>query len=350
MKKSFTLIEAVIVIVVLGILATITSKILVKVYENYLYSKELNKLSYQTDLILNKLAAKLSFRVANSVIAVECNITNDDCYRGNIYSFKALSSITSDIDKYKVLEWLGKDIYAKRGMWNSTLQRVVPGYSGFVDLNQTTSSAFGDEYNITTPYSYFGYVKEIDSNWTEAYGIRGDVFDNNYTVLIFSGPDDRGDFLDINHSYGYYENKYPSNKAMRVFHIYNPPKSIFNDTTGYSRLNIKAIDESNSTTVYEKYYLINSAYAIVPRCNKDKNGNCVDYNLTLFYNYYPWNKQAYYDVGGGKEANHSLLAAHITQFKFREENGVLRIFICVDNPNIKINNEPITVCKEKVVF
>ena len=345
MKKAFTLIEVVIVVVVLGILATITSKILVKVYEHYFYSKEFNKLSYQTDVFLNSLASKLSFRVPNSVIGVECNASNGDCYKGNIRSFNSLSAISiSSEDNYKVLEWLGKDVYAQRGIWKSDLKKVVPGYSGFVDLNQTESSAVGDEYNISTPYSFFGIVKEIDSNWTKAYGIKGDVFDNNYTVLVFSGPDDRGDFLDINHSYGYYQKKYPTNAAMRVFHIYNPPKSTFDDTNGNTKLNIKAIDESNSTTVYEKYYLVNSAYAIVPVCNKDSSGDCVDYNLTLFYNYYPWNKQNY------TEGNSSLLATHVTQFKFKEENGVMRVFICVNNPKLKIDGEPLTVCKEKVVF
>ncbi|GAB6044639.1 hypothetical protein JCM11957_02370 [Caminibacter profundus] len=340
MKKAFTLVEVLVVVVILGILATITTQIIIKIYENYYYTKEFNKLSFETETVLNKIAAKLSLRVANSLIAVECNISSNACKDANITSFNLLSAIPEDeIDKYKVIEWLGIDIYSKRGMWDKNLNRVVPGFSGFVDLKDT--EVLGeDKYNITTPYSNFNYVKQIDGNWTLSFGISGDVFANRYEVLIFSGPDDRGDFLDVNHSYGYYRNKFLTNSATRVFEI-NEKESSFKDSTQKTILNIKAIDESNSTTVYEKYYLVNTAYAIVPVCNDNE---CNDFNLTLKFNYYPWNGDDYSD------GNSSLIASHVTQFKFREVNGILRIFICMSAPKIKIGNEPLTVCKEKVVF
>ena len=346
MKKAFTLIEILIVIIVLGILATITSQIIIKVYENYHYSKEYNKLSFQTDMVLNEIATKLSLRVPNSLIASECNVSSSataySCKDANISNYNVLSAIPLNrADKFKVLEWLGKDIYSKRGMWDDNFKRVVPGYSGFVDLKDTNKSAvYADEYNITTPYSNFNYVKIIESNRTVQWGIGGDIFNNDYEVLIFSGPDDRGDFLDINHSYGYYQNIYPANSATRVFHI---KQSSSNFTTSQNKtvLNIKAIDESNSTTVYEKYYLVNTAYAIVPVCN---NPECSDYNLTLKFNYYPWKGQTY------KDKNETLLASDVTQFKFREDNGVIRIYICISSPKIIINDKPLTVCKEKVVF
>jgi prepilin-type N-terminal cleavage/methylation domain-containing protein len=344
MKKSFTLIEILVVIVVLGILATITSQIIIKVYENYYYTKEYNKLSFETDLVLNEIASKLTLRVKNSLIACECNASKDAteyaCKDANISSFNALSAIpASEVDKFKVLEWLGRDIYAKRGMWDDNFKRVVPGYSGFVDLKDTNKSA-NDEYNITTPYSNFNFVKQIDGNWSKQWGLDINVFDLNHTVLIFSGPDDRGDFLDVNHSYGYYRNIFPANTATRVFRI-NESNSVFETSDKKTILNIKAIDKSNSTTVYEKYYLINSAYAIVPVCNNDK---CTDYNLTLKFNYFPWNKEDYND------GNETLLASHVTQFKFRDENGVVRIYICISSPKVIIKGEPLTVCKEKVVF
>jgi prepilin-type N-terminal cleavage/methylation domain-containing protein len=79
MKKSFTLIEILVVLVIVGILATITTEILYKVYENYYISRTLNKLSFKTDAVLNNIAAKLTQRVPNSVIAVECNATNGGC-------------------------------------------------------------------------------------------------------------------------------------------------------------------------------------------------------------------------------------------------------------------------------
>ncbi len=334
MKKSFTLIEILIVVIIMGILATISTKILIKVYQNYNYSKEINRLTNQTDMILNIIASKLQSRVPNTLIGVECNVSNGGCINGNIQGFNALSDIPyNQLSKYKALEWLGKDIYSKRGIWNDSKKEVTPGYSGFVDLKKTYEYG-NDEYNITTPDSNFTYVREIDGNWTADYGITGNIFSNKHEVLIFSGPDNRGDITDINHSYGYYEQTYPNNKAQMVFQI--KTDSDFSKNI----LHIKAIDISNQTSVYEKYFLINSAYAIVPSFNPQSG----DFNLTLFYNYYPWNGQEY------KDGNKSLLASNVTQFKFRDENGVVRVLICIDSPKIKTSSGPLTVCKEKVIF
>jgi hypothetical protein len=116
---------------------------------------------------------------------------------------------------------------------------------------------------------------------------------------------------------------------------------VFSDPSKETKLHIQAITESNSTTVYEKYYLVNSAYAIVPVC---ANSDCSEFNLTLKYNYYPWKGEKYTD------GNSSLLATHVTQFKFRDENGIMRIYLCIDAPKVKINGTPLSVCKEKVVF
>jgi prepilin-type N-terminal cleavage/methylation domain-containing protein len=344
MKRAFTLIELLVVIIILGILATITSQIIIKIYENYYYTKEYNKLSFETDLVLNEIASKLTLRVKNSLIACECNASKDAteyaCKDANISRFNVLSAIPEDERKnFKVLEWLSRDIYARRGIWDEDFKRVVPGYSGFVDLKQTEQLG-DDEYNIVTLYSNFNYVKQIDGNWSKQWGLSADVFDLNHTVLIFSGPDDRGDFLDVNHSYGYYRNLFPSNTATRVFRI-DETDSNFTASDNNTTLNIEAIDSSDSTTVYEKYYLINSAYAIVPVCN---DSDCNDYNLTLKFNYFPWNGETY------KDKNETLLAVHVTQFKFREENGVVRLYICISSPKVIIKNEPLTVCKEKVVF
>ena len=330
MKKSFTLIELIIVIVILGILSTIAVEIIYKVYQNYYLSRVSNKLSYQTDLILNRIAAKLKLRIPNSTIAVECNVTNGDCENGNIQSFKSVELVSdSEAQNYPVLEWLEKDIYSKRGIYDSNKKLVIPGWAEFVDLVNTQTIA-ADEYQINMPYSNFDIVKEIDSNWTAQWGLNGDIFTNKYEVLIFSGPDSRGDFSDINNSYGYY-----GHNAYNVFQILN-----YSVDENKTVAHIKAIDISNSTMVYEQYFLVNTAMAIVPVYNSDTQ----DFNLTLRFNYFPWNDQNY------TAGNSALLATHVTQFRFREQNGIMRIYICISDPKVKINSEALQICKEKVVF
>ena len=340
MKKSFTLIELIVVLVIMGILATIAVEILLKVYKNYTITKSENQLVFETDLVLNKIASKMENRIPNSVIATECNVTNNDCERGNVKGFISIQDLTQEnAKKYPVLEWLIKDIYSKRGEWNSERKRIVPGWSGFVDLKKTQTNA-NDDYNITIPYSNMSIIKQIDGNWTKGWGINGydNVLENNLSVLIFSGVDGRGAFNDINHSYGWYKTMYSDNKAQKVFAIVNDD---INTSLDNATIRVKTIDDTNDTTVYEGFFIVKGAEAIVPVYNSVTN----DYNLTFVQNYYPWKESNY------TEGNSSLLASHVVQFKFREESGMMRIYICIQNPQIKLDQENnLTICKEKVVF
>ena len=332
MKKAFTLFELIVVMVIMGILATIATEILLKVYKNYELTKATNALLYKTDLVLNSLAAKLSNRIDNSVIATECNATNNDCEKGNIKGFISLNDLNeSDAYKYPVIEWLAKDIYSKRGEWNSTLKRIIPGWAGFVDLKKTQiNNINGGDYNISIPYSDMNITADIISAYFNSWGIKvnneNDLFNKEYATLIFSGPDGKGDFIDIYHSYGWYNT--PAENVYKIIPI----------TKNFIR--VKEINQSDQATVYEGFFICKGAMAIVPVYNSKTN----DFNLTLKQNYFPWKDQNYTD------ANSSILATHVTQFKFREENGLLRLYLCIQNPNIKINNSYLTVCKERIVF
>ena len=335
MKKAFTLLELIVVLVILGILATIATEILLKVYKNYAFTKATNSLAYKTDLVLNTIAAKLETRIPNTVIATECNISNNGCKDGNVTGFISISDLNaSNASKYPVIEWINKDIYSRRGEWNDTLKRVVPGWAGFVDLNQTKiNNTNGGDYNITIPYSDINITSDILTEYFHSWGLSintadpNDVFNKKYATLIFSGADGRGDFIDINQSYGWY-----STTAKNVYQIIPISKDL---------IRVKEINQSNQATVYEGFYISDGAFAIVPVYNAGTN----DFNLTLKQNYFPWNDQNY------TSGNTSLLVAHVTQFKFKEQNGLLRLYLCIQDPSIKINEqEKLTVCKERIVF
>ena len=337
MKRAFTLFELVVVLVIMGILATIATEVLIKVYKNYSISKAANNLLYKTDLILNTIAAKLENRVANSVIATECNATNNGCRDGNVTSFISITDLTpANANRYPVIEWISKDIYSKRGEWNDTLKRVTPGWAEFVDLIETKiNNSNGGDYNITIPYSDMNITADILSAYFESWNLplntanKYDVFDKKYGVLIFSGSDGRGDFIDINESYGWYDTA-----AKNIYKI-----TVIDNT----HIRVKELNQSNKATVYEGFFICNGARAIVPVYNKSTN----DYNLTLKLNYFPWNHQKYFD----NNVSEVLLAKHVVQFKFKEQNGVLRLYLCIQDPKIKVKeNENLTVCKERIVF
>ena len=318
--------------VIMGILATIATEVLLKVYKNYELTKAVNKLEFETDLIINNLAVKLQNRIPNSVIATECNATNNECIKGEIKGFISLNELNStNSNKYPVIEWLESDIYSKRGEWNSTLKQVVPGWAGFVDLIKTQiNNPNGGDYNISIPFSDMNITADILSAYFNSWGFDianpMDVFSKEYATLIFSGPNGKGDFIDINQSYGWY-----GTPAKNVYKII-PIKNNF--------IRVKEINQSNQATVYEGFFICKGAEAIVPVYNTDTK----DYNLTFIQNYFPWKDENYTD------GNKSLLATHVTQFRFKEQNGLLRLYLCIQNPNININGGKLTVCKERIVF
>ena len=123
MKKSFTLIELLIVIVIMGILATITFDILKKVYDGYIYTKETNNLQAKLTNALNEISALMRNRIANSVIVtaypVKVNQTDSDKV-----NFKAIVNLSEGDVNYTVLEWIGKDYEAKYGMWDENQKHI----------------------------------------------------------------------------------------------------------------------------------------------------------------------------------------------------------------------------------
>jgi len=62
-KKAFSLIEVVFVLVILGIVASISSQIIVQVYENYIIQKAIYKVNNQTEIVANQLVNRLTYRI-----------------------------------------------------------------------------------------------------------------------------------------------------------------------------------------------------------------------------------------------------------------------------------------------
>jgi len=348
MKKSFTMIELMIVIVVMGILASITFSILENVYKNYLYTKEVNKLTDRLDGGLEEISALLRNRVKNSIIATKYPVKVNQTDSSKV-DFKPVDKLNSNDKDYIAIEWIGKDYEAKYGMWDDAKKHIQTGWSGFIDLDKATrTNDDPKEFNVTTMDSNFTIVKLTDRNITAALGEDIDPFENNLTTLIFSGYDLAGDLTpDVNHSFGWYKDD-KNRTAKSVFAIQSY-KDYANNSVD---LNISSITENNQTTLFEQYYLVRTAYSIIPIENNTSITN--DYNLTLYYNYQPWRNDWWNKLhGSNQEANHSLILNHVTQFRFKKDQSsdMFRLYICVESSFLDVNStNKLEVCKERIVF
>ena len=356
MKKAFTLIELIIVIVIMGVLSNITFDILSRLYKNYIHTKELNKLNTQLDNALNMISVVLRDRVRNSVIITKYPHDFSDSDSDKV-DFRPISELKDGETEYKILEWINKDYEARNGMWDDSVKHIQTGWSGFIDLGykEHNVSTNPKVYQLTTFDSNFTIVKLIDKNITKALGYDEDPFESNTTTLIFSGNDLGGDIvLDLNHSYGWYYNEDKGREARAVFGILGY-KTDRNSSGLYTEFNISNITRNDDNTLYSRYFLTRTAYALVPIENnetRDDGKKINDFNITFVYNYQPWQGDWF------KDGNKTLLATHVTEMRFKRDldTPVLRLYMCIQSPNIIVDNKDsdtptyLTLCKEKAIF
>lgn len=296
-RSAFTMIELVMVIVVLGIVASIGADIIASLYSNYLRVRTINRLEAQTEITLEQIAKRLQYRIKDSVIA-----------RKTTGDYLALSNSNVD-DTYTTLEWIGYS--------NESLLETPPGWSGFIDLNSSGTSSTTKTLN--SPESNLTFVADTISALTDD---ALDLTAGKEAALIFKVSYDAEDF-----GWGIAANS----EGTATIKVYE------NNSTAF-----KITSTTLPDTIYEQYYLAHSAYAIVPE--GDTTTTPPDFNLTLYYNYQPWLNKEYTD------GNSSVLAEHVSLFRFRQDQSIIHLKLCLHDANQTGMDDYITVCKEKVVY
>lgn len=287
------MVEVIVVIVMLGILSVGTFVSLKHLFMRVTKSKAMSELSHDSQIVADQISALLYDRVSSSTIGSKNN-------NGSNYS-----SIYDLNDTYPILEWISISSEAlKMGL-----------YSGFVDL---------DDSNRT-------YIKTDtfkDSNITNLLEKKfgsGDTV--NSTAIIFAGSFDDGVISDIKSSFGWHG----SNHSL-VYEISN--------VSGNS-----IILDKNASEIYEKFYLVDTAYAIARKADISCAKNSSDDNNTLylFYNYRPWRGETFC------EGNVTILSKEVSGFWVDMLNDTL-FFRLTMQREIRGSDSNITISKEKAVF
>ena len=323
MKRAFTLLELVVVIVVLGIIAMMSFNAIMNIYSNYFQTRTVNELETQTEIALEQISKRLEHRIKPSVIA-----------RKTDGEFLALNDNRVNLDaNYEILEFIPyayeifNDVISLDANDNVIEQDGKAGrYSGYADLAKSSPAT-----GLISPGSNFttGVVETIkdltcrdetrDATCVDFTKKDGGV------VAIFSDV-----YYNVQDSFGYKDN---SNLDIAKVGVKGGQSGLNGDTLEISGFDGKQISE--------QYHLAYTANAIVPEQSADpKDAANGVFDLNLYYDYRPWMGEKYKPNG-----EKATLAKNVTRFVFTEKNGVIVLKLCM-----RAKNSEITICKSKAVY
>ena len=302
-KSAFSLIEVIFVLVILGIVSSISSQIIVQVYENYITQKAVYTVNTKTELASNQIINRLTYAIEGTTIAKDTNRTGTT----EGVDWIMLASIPSTDNNFTTIEWIGYDN-------DSFSAGASPYWSGVANYETATKNSFD------TPASTLSSADTIIKNLS--HGQVGLTGTTQMPALIF------------NQKVGQY----------RTGRDYSPACMGLIDNNTSCIFRVQRNGDTNLTfpdalpkIVSERYKLAWSAYALVPEKNSEN-----DYNLSLYYNYQPWENERY------TQGTKKLLLTHVSVFKFTENGGVIQLKLCAtENIGQEYN---ISTCKEKAII
>jgi len=330
-KKAFSLIEVIFVLIILGIVASISSQIIVQVYENYITQKALYKTTTKTEIAINQIINRLTFAIDGTTVTKRAHTsTYTTPYtigsRGSNWIKLGNIDITNINHKqFTTIEWIGYDN-------DSFSADKAPFWSGLAKYD-TVGGASKESFE--TPGSDLSSVATIMNNLSNG---KVNLSNANPAAVIFSEKDN---YYIPNTDYdpscmGLIET---SNTAC-IFPVRIGTPIATNDNNLTFTRN-KDTNHANPLPkiITERYKLAWSAYAFVPEKSTTRPGL---YDLNLYSNYQPWNNETYED--GDK----NLLINNVSVFKFSENGGVIQLKICAtENIGQDFN---ISSCKEKAII
>jgi len=322
LRNAFSMIELILVMVVLGIVASISSSLIVKVYEGYILQRAVYRASVSTEIVSTQLVNRLTYAVTDSIIARKINTNTKSL--SDIKSIQNLN-LTSNAEKEKfgILEWIGYDN-------DSFSAQIKPGWSGYCDINRSEEIGTSQIIRVITPGSDINFAKNT-------IGYLGKIGAKNTTIyngaVLFSGGEYSNFKLYDPSCMGFVNSKCIS----RVLTLETP------DAKPEIRIS-KNTDSNQKKVITDQYKLVWSAYAVVP---ENLDSAKATYDLFLYSNYQPWLGETY------KQGDKNLLAKNVTQFKFYGQGSIVRFKICIrEETGFEVTDPTnnLGLCKEKVVI
>jgi len=298
-KPAFSMLELIFVIVILGIISSLGSELIAKVFSNYIVQRGAHKSSSKTDLAATQIANRLSYAIPNTLIAITPGGTKE-----------ALDNLTDETAT--ILQWTG----------SAHDSFDAGGWSGFADMDPSSHVI------IRTPGSDLTLANTIVTNLT-GFGLTIS------SALFFPRT-----YTTYNIGYGAGVDVASGEGITGLTKI----TGINTGATPHS-FSVGSLN-TDSKTIKEHYKLASSAYAIVPL---KKDGTVCTVNdfpcdLVLRYNFQPWQGENYDHAN----ASTKVLIRNVSAFRFTGSSDTIRFKLCQEEDIGEDNN--ITTCKEKAVI
>jgi len=144
LRPALTMIELILVIVILGIVASIGAEIIAKVYEGYLIQRAQHRASIKTELAATQIANRLAYAIPGTVVRKSSLLAGgtDINDPGN--------------ENDTILQWVGADADSFKAITSTT--NKLPGWSGFCDVDASSIAT------ISTPGSNLALTNTIRAN------------------------------------------------------------------------------------------------------------------------------------------------------------------------------------------
>ena len=309
MKKAFTLLELMVVIVIIGLLSHMGIQMTLNIYRSYLQSRAINTLETQTELVLEQISKRLAIRVRGSTIGKQPAANGNGAF--------VSTSAAGLNNTFSILEWV---TYSYESFQDG-------GWSGFADLSSpnTAIAAIAGSGTISTPGSRLAVAAaapnfSADQNIKDLTSNAASIANGNIGIVF------KNMSLNPATSFGY--NRTNANSIGTI--------------VANGQNNILSIANYRDALISEQYYLLHTAYAVVPGV-ASANG---DFSLFLHYNFRPWAGQEY------NNGNSDVLATNVTRFNFTEANGIIVLKLCIRDGRRSLEpaEEETTVCKTKAIY
>jgi prepilin-type N-terminal cleavage/methylation domain-containing protein len=301
-RKAFTMLELVIVIVILGIIGKFGVELLFQAYNYYLYNLADNRFQAQSELAVQQVANRLQYRIPGSEVVRQSD--------GGLNNYVPIATAVDNNSTVTILEWVGYDIDGWRGDGDSTL----PTWSGFIDIEMTKANGSTPDLNTT------------ETNATRILQVWNALSPTNFNGIgtgLFFIQDSNFNVRD-----GFGWNGVAVADQTRTVHRVNVANN--------NRLTA-TVGNFSGQNIYEFYKLSWTAYAL--------EHNTTSGELKLYYDYRPWNGETYANNG-----TPVLLMENVDTFRFRSAGDAMKIQVCIKDKKLFNNTGEFSICKEKTVF